>query len=240
MEGGTILKTAIVTGASSGIGQEICSVLIKKGYKVYALGRSFQNTFDNEEQFIPITMDLLDTGKMAEIITSIRKAEEIHLLVNNAGIGYFGPHEELNPKKIHEMVCVNFETPLIITQLLLRELKKNKGTVINISSITAKKSNTYGCAYGATKAGLTSFSSSLFDEVRKYGVKVVAIHPDMTKSNFYRNADFMEGESIDTYLLPEEIASAVEMIISQRDGVVISEITLQPQRHQLGKKPKTQ
>ena len=53
---------------------------------------------------------------------------------------------------------------MIITNLLLRDLKKNKGTIINISSITAEKTNPHGCAYGATKAGLTSFSHSLFEE----------------------------------------------------------------------------
>lgn len=78
---------------------------------------------------------------------------------------------------------------MIITNLLLRDLKKNKGTIINISSITAEKTNPHGCAYGATKAGLTSFSHSLFEEARKYGVRVVNLEPDMTDTNLYRNAD---------------------------------------------------
>ena len=77
---------------------------------------------------------------------------------------------------------------MIITNLLLRDLKKNKGTIINISSITAGKANPHGCAYGATKAGLTSFSHSLFEEARKYGVRVVNLEPDMTDTKLYRNA----------------------------------------------------
>lgn len=229
------MNTAIVTGASSGIGLAISEMLLKLDYRVYAFGRNYPKDIESLENFIPIACDLTNISLLTEHITRIRKQEHISLLVNNAGVGYFGPHEELNQKKIHEMVSVNVEVPLLLSQLLLRDLKKHKGIILNISSVTASKSNTYGCAYGATKAALTSFSASLFDEVRKYGVKVCTIHPDMTKSNFYRNADFKEGETPDTYLLPEEVAEAARMMITGREGLVLSEITLKPQLHRLQK-----
>ncbi|WP_072723204.1 SDR family NAD(P)-dependent oxidoreductase [Tepidibacter thalassicus] len=230
------MKTAIVTGASSGIGFEISKILIKLGYKVYGIGRDFSRNNIKNEYFIPIICDIMNISMLCEKIREIRKNEEIYILVNNAGVGYFGFHEELNPKKIHEMVVINFEAPLIITQLLLRDLKKNSGFIINISSITAKKSSVYGCAYGATKAGLSHFSNSLFDEARKYGLKVITIHPDITKSNFYRNANFQEGDTPESYIKPEEIAMAVEMILNQREGVVITDITLKPQKHMIKRK----
>lgn len=230
------MKAAIVTGASSGIGLEISRVLVRNGYKVFGFGRDFSNISLDSESFLPIFQELTDVTGLCKQITEIASREEISILVNNAGAGYFGPHEEMNPLKIHQMVTVNLEIPMVLTQLLLRELKKNTGIIINISSVTAHKSNTHGCAYGATKAGLSSFSRSLFEEVRKYGVKVIAIHPDMTKTNFYRNSDFNEGDTEDTYLLPKEIAETVEYVIKQRDGVVLSEITLQPQKHQIRRK----
>lgn len=125
---------------------------------------------------------------------------------------------------------------MILTCQLLRTLKKNRGYIINISSVTANASNPHGCAYGATKAGLSSFSRSLFDEARKYGVRVVTISPDMTQTNLYRNADFKEGEELESYLLPEEVACAVEYVLTQRDGLVISDITLKPQLHRIARK----
>lgn len=230
------MKAAIVTGASSGIGQEISKTLLSLGFKVYGIGRDFSKTNIKNDNFLPIACDVMNTNELCEKIEEIRKKETVYILVNSAGVGYFGPHEELNPKKIHEMVATNLEAPLIITQLLLRDLKKNSGFIINISSITAKKSSTYGCAYGATKAGLTHFSNSLFDEARKYGVKVIAIHPDMTKSNFYRNANFKEGDIPESYINPEEIAKAVEMVLNQREGIVITDITLKPQKHMIKRK----
>jgi short-subunit dehydrogenase len=230
------MKTALVTGASSGIGLEITRVLLNNQYKVYGIGRAFKEQIFSEQDFIPVICDVTNTQELSKKIAEIKASETISLLVNNAGVGYFGPHEELNAKKIQEMVRVNLEVPMLLTQMLLRDLKSQRGYIFNISSVTAGKSNTHGCAYGATKAGLTSFSKSLFDEVRKYGVKVVTIHPDMTQTNFYRNADFMEGHTEDTYLLPDEVAKAVEMILHQREGMLVSEITLQPQKHQINRK----
>lgn len=226
---------AIVTGASSGIGLEISKVLCRLGYEVFGIGRNFDTEF-TENSFHPIICDILDTENLCDTVKKIAANNCVTLLVNNAGTAYYGLHEELNVKKIQQMVRTNLEAPMILTCQLLRELKKNKGYIINISSVTANTSNPHGCAYGATKAGLSSFSRSLFDEARKYGVKVVTISPDMTKTNLYRNANFREGDEAESYLLPEEVAKTVEYVLSQRDGLVVSDITLKPQLHRITRK----
>lgn len=228
-------NAAIVTGASSGIGLEISRVLLRLGYEVFGIGRNFVIESE-EERFHKIVCDVLDTEKLCDIVKKIAAQNRVLVLVNNAGTAYYGLHEELNAKKIQQMVRTNLEVPMILTCRLLRELKKNRGYVINISSVTANGTNPHGCAYGATKAGLSSFSHSLFDEVRKYGVKVVTISPDMTKTSLYRNADFGEGDEEGSYLMPEEVAGAVEYVLSQREGLIISDITLKPQIHRIKRK----
>ena len=228
-------NAAIVTGASSGIGLEISRVLLRLGYEVFGIGRNFVIESE-EERFHKIVCDVLDTEKLCDIVKKIAAQNRVTVLVNNAGTAYYGLHEELNAKKIQQMVRTNLEVPMILTCRLLRELKKNRGYVINISSVTANGTNPHGCAYGATKAGLSSFSHSLFDEVRKYGVKVVTISPDMTKTSLYRNADFGEGDEEGSYLMPEEVAGAVEYVLSQREGLIISDITLKPQIHRIKRK----
>lgn len=232
------MNTALLTGATSGIGKAICDMLLNDGFCVYGIGRDFSKIPDicARENFHSITCDLLDTKKLSNLIKELTKTVSFTHLIHSAGVGYFGPHEELNPKKIHEMITVNLEVPMLLSNLLLRHLKKVNGTIVAISSVTAQKSNTHGCAYGATKAGLTNFHTSLFDEIRKYGVRVITIHPDMTQSDFYKNANFMEGEAEDTYLYPEEVAHALQMALKQREGILISELTIKPQRHQLRKK----
>ncbi len=230
-------KTAIVTGASSGIGYAISKTLSALGYELYGFGRNFKNTdWNTMDNAHPIVCDILDTDRLCAELKQITAQNQVHVLVNNAGVGYYGLHEELNPDKIKKLVRTNLEAPMILTQQLLRPLKKTAGYIINISSVTAGQSNPHGCAYGATKAGLASFSHSLFDEARKYGVKVVTISPDMTQTNLYRNADFREGDETESYLLPDDVAKAVEWILSQREGVIVTDITLKPQIHRIKRK----
>ncbi len=232
---------AIVTGASSGIGAAIAGRLCELGYEVFGFGRNFNGDFDKNglhktDRFHPVVCDLLDTDRMCSCVKEIASRYQVRVLVNNAGVGYYGLHEELSPAKIKELVRTNLEAPMILTGQLLRHFKQHAGVIINISSVTAGSSNPHGCAYGATKAGLTSFSHSLFDEARKYGVKVVTIAPDMTKTDLYRNADFREGDDAASYLLPDEVADAVEFAVSRREGLVVSDITLKPQLHRIMRK----
>lgn len=191
--------------------------------------------------FHPIVCDLLDMKKLLGVVTSLQKEwkqekRTFALLVNNAGTAYYGLHEELRPEGISEMVRVNLEVPMLLTQQLLRTLKQNHGAIINISSVTAIGSNPHGVAYGATKAGLLSFSRSLFDEARKYGVRVTAILPDMTDTQLYRHADFEADPAMDAHLEPADVADAVEYALSTRAGTCVPEIILRPQLHRIMKK----
>ena len=237
-------EAAIVTGASSGIGAAISARLCKMGYEVFGIGRSFGSSFAEQfpdvadnPLFHAVVCDLLDTEKMLKLVRGIAAEATVTLLVNNAGSAYYGLHEELSPKKIQEMVRTDLEVPMILSQQLLRGFKKNKGCIVNIASVTAQQSNPHGCAYGAVKAGLASFSRSLFDEARKYGVRVATVSPDMTKTELYRNADFTVREETESYLLPQDVAEAVAYIVGQREGVAVSEVTLRPQYHRIRRKP---
>jgi short-subunit dehydrogenase len=232
------MKTAVLTGASRGIGLALAKRLLSLGYKVYGLSRSWKDTNFSHENFIPVQCDVQDVNKLTEVIKSIEKEEpEINLLVNNAGVGYFGPHEQMPVKGIQTMVRTNLEAPLILCRLLLRALKKSQGTIITISSVTAKKVSTHGCAYAASKAGLSHFFNSLFEEIRKYGVKVTTIHPDMTKTSFYNNLDFTYEDEEDAVLLTDQIADAVEYVLSSGNNMVVNDITLRPQKNRIKRKP---
>ncbi len=247
-------EIAIVTGASSGIGAAIADMLLDLHYEVYGFGRHFPGEPENSsegssaqaapsteqrnfarEAFHPIVCDLLDTERVLQEIRRIEKQGKVTVLVNNAGVAYYGLHEELNPRKIKEMIRTNLELPLILTQALLRTLKKNHGAVVNISSVTALSSNPHGACYGAAKAGLSSFSRSLFDEARKYGLRVISILPDMTDTALYRNADFTVGEEVESRLDPAEVAEALRYALTVRPGLVVHELVLRPQLHRIRK-----
>lgn len=230
-------KTAIITGASSGIGLEAAKKLVAMDYLVYGFARDFSKTKWQNEHFIITECDVSDVKQLKRHLADlVEKKNSIDLLINNAGVGYFGPHEEIKTELIEEMVKTNLLAPLIVTRLLLRELKKSKGTIINISSITALKSSVFGAAYAATKAGLRHFGNSLFDEVRKSGVKVITINPDIVQTSFYDHLNFKEHEDPESYITAACVADAVETILMQRKGTILSEITIRPQKHLIQKK----
>ena len=222
-------KIALVTGASSGIGRAVSEALLQEGYEVDGIGRNFPD--DTAPGVHRLAYDLRDVAGLPAYLKAGLPGK-LSLLANCAGVAFFGPHETLSPAEIHEMVTVNTEVPILLSGLFLRDLKET-----GISSITAKQSdNTHGCAYGATKAALTNFSLSLFAEIRKSGVRVITIHPDLTDTALYRNADFRPAEDPDCVLSPEEVAEAALFALKVREGMAVNDITLRPQRNRIVRK----
>jgi len=173
--------------------------------------------------------------KLSNCLVKLKKIK-FDLIVNSAGIGHFGLHEEMNISKIKNMISINLQAPLVISQYFLRILKENKGIIINISSVTANKESPLASAYSATKAGLSQFSKSLFEEVRKNDVKVITVYPDMTKTNFYDNNTYFECDDDEkAYIKMEDIGNMIEFILNQSENIVFTDITIKPQRHKIKK-----
>ena len=224
----------LITGTSSGIGKAIALKLISEQHEVYGISRTSADI--NSSFFHEYLLDLTNIEALENLVKQLNKELSFDVLINNAGCGYYGLHEELNTAKIHEMITTNLEVPMVLCNLLMRTLKSNAGGIVNISSVTAKQHNPHGAAYGATKAGLTSLSASLFDEARKHGVRVIAIHPEMTDTSLYRNTDFGVFQGDGCYLTPEDVANAVMYAINSPTGTVINDITLNPQLHRIQRK----
>lgn len=208
---------AIVTGYSSGIGAEICKQLVASGYEV-----------------IRLQSRLEDRVSLSKEIKMILKNTDINLLINCAGIGIFEPHEEISIEKIEQLIAVNLTAPILLSNLVLRSLKKTKGHIINITSIEATRHSKYSALYTATKSGLRDFSLSLFEEVRKDGVKVTTINPDMTLTPFFDTLKFQPSKKDNTHLLPNEIAKVVLELI--QSNFVVTDITLRGQYFGIEKK----
>ena len=227
------MRTALITGTSSGIGLKIAENFLNQG--IYVIGLSRTQSPISHENFLNFCINLSDFNATEQLIKNLTKEYDISILVNNAGVGYYGLCEELSPSKIHEIISTNLEAPIMLSALLLRQFKKNNGTIINISSVTASKSNPHGAAYGASKAGLSNFGSSIFDEARKHGVRVITIEPDMTDTNLYRNADFSCSTEAGCYLDANDVADAVNYALNSG---CVTNITLKPQFHRIARKDK--
>lgn len=208
---------ALVTGYSSGIGKAIAEVLEAHGYEILKLHSRLEDLKSLEIE-------------MKEIL----KSDDIDVLVNCAGVGVFEPHEEISIETIEKLIDINLKAPIILTNLALRSLKKTKGHIINISSVEATRHSKFSATYTATKSGLRDFSLSLFEELRKSGVRVSSINPDMTDTNFFDNLKFAPSKEEKSHLIADEIAQGVMNIINL-DGVV-TDITIRPQYLKITKK----
>lgn len=229
------MKTAVVTGASSGIGKEISKRLLSLGYKVIGISRSITKDDFENENFIPFMADLSSETATLFACEYLSK-EDVSMLINCAGFGKFEPHEELNLKTITEMTFVNLTAPMLLTNAILRDLKKNDGYLININSIEAIRASKFAAVYSATKAGLKAFGDSLFEETRKSGLSVTNINPDMTQSSFYDTLRFETSSHEEEKLLTSDIADAVEHILSLRKGAVVSDYTIRSLKFGITKK----
>ena len=223
------MATAVVSGASSGIGKAIATRLESMGYKVIGIAR-------NECDVKSIECDFTDQKSVKKTLEFLKKDKSISVLVNAAGFGVFRPHEEISFKTISDMVDVNLKVPMQLSSELLRNLKQNEGVIINITSIEALKSSKYAALYSATKTGLKAFSSALFEEVRASGVNVININPDLTQTNFFENLHFQPSSSFDKTLLADDIADVVENSLNTRSGVAITDVTIRPQKFGILKK----
>jgi short-subunit dehydrogenase len=229
---------AVVTGASSGIGEAIARRLLAADWRVAGISRR-PGTIQHEG-YKHIEADLSSPAALSLAAETILREEgPLEVLINNAGVGYFAPHEELSMAQIEEMVRVNLLAPLLLSKILLRAIKSSQGWIINISSFSAHERSSFGAVYAATKAGLKHFSDSLFDEVRKSGTKIVTICPDITRTPFYDDLSFAPEDDPAAAIRPESIAETVIHILSQEDGAIVSEIVMRPQRLLLKKRKRS-
>lgn len=229
-------KSVLLTGATSGIGLAIGQRLAKEGYLVFGLGRDTDKVTKQTEGFSLYSCDITDTAALLAALKQFHGQFRAYpdIVIHSAGVAYYGLQETLSDAELKAMFRTNLEAPVLLTTHLLQPMKqRGYGHFIFLSSVTAERINPHGAAYGATKAALTSFAGSLFEEVRKNGIKVTTIQPDMTQSSLYRNADFTTDES--ACLFPEDIAEAVSFLLSQPEHLVTSKLTIQPQRHRIQK-----
>jgi len=229
------MKLAVVTGASSGIGRAISLRLLSLGYRVVGVSRSVDSNDFESDNFSALNVDLSDEKETLQLCQTLQK-ESAFILVNAAGFGRFEPHEELSSKTVIQMTFLNLTAPMLLTNALLRSLKKNGGYLININSIEAIRASKFAGVYSATKAGLKAFSDSLFEETRRSELSITNINPDMTESHFYDDLRFETSKKEDEKLLVSDIADALEHILSMRKGAVVSDYTIRSLKFGISKK----
>jgi NAD(P)-dependent dehydrogenase (short-subunit alcohol dehydrogenase family) len=180
-------KTAVVTGASSGIGKASAEALAQAGYTVFGTSR---RPGSGSNRVTMLECDVTDDASVQALISSVLlRTGRIDVLVNNAGLGLFGGAEESSIGQVKDLFDVNLFGTVRVTNAALPAMRqRGRGRIINISSILGLVPAPYSAYYAATKHALEGYSESLDHELRAFNIRVSLIEPAYTRSVFDRNA----------------------------------------------------
>jgi short-subunit dehydrogenase len=223
--------TALITGASSGIGAIYADRLARRGFDLILVARNGERLRALADRLVEATgrrvetlaSDLTDSQDLARIEATLREREDITMLVNNAGVGATAPLLDSDITKMEEIITLNV---VALTRLAYAVapafVRRGAGTIINIASIVAIVPERLNGVYGGSKAYVLAFSQSLQHELSDKGVRVQAVLPGATATEFWTIA------GLPVEHLPQEIVmSAEDMVdaalagLDQGEGVTI-------------------
>lgn len=220
---------ALVTGASSGIGEATAQRLATAGYKVY--GTSRRGTQPGQRSFEMLPLDVTSDESVEAAVTAlIRQEGRIDLLVNNAGFGVApAGAEESSIEQAKAIFETNFFGIVRMTRAVVPHMRRQgSGRIINIGSVLGFLPMPYGALYAATKHAVEGYSESLDHELRTRGIRVSVIEPAYTKTRF--DANFLAADSqLDEY---REVRARVDKVLHEvmataDEPAVVADVVLQ-------------
>lgn len=193
-------QTALITGATSGIGHELAKLFAADGYNLVLVARNRSplsamitrmELLYPDQQFTYIEKDLSIDGAAEEIYQeTTSKGIIINVLVNDAGIGEAGKFAETDLKKNLEIIHVNIVALMSLTHLYLKDmLQRNEGRILQLASVASFSPNPLLSVYAASKAFVLSFTDALINEIQDTKVTMTALAPDATDTGFFTNAN---------------------------------------------------
>ena len=219
--------TALVTGATHGIGRATALALGRAGYRVGVCAR----TTAKVDAFVAelAAEGVQAAGAVASAVPRLVEAlGEFGVLVNNAGVLIARPFEELSLEDWDVTMATNLRSLYLVTRAVLPGMRRRReGTVVNVASLAGRNGFAGGTAYAASKHGVLGFSRSLMLEVRKEGIRVVTICPGSVDTGMLRGQPMLKSEP-ERILRPEDVADAILHAVQLPDRAMVSELDIRP------------
>lgn len=226
-------KIALITGASRGIGLAIARSLAGLGAKVALCARDSKKletaAAGLKQAGASVVAIRADVRSADEIASLVRETERslgpIEILVNNAGIGYFAPVQEASEANWDAVLDTNLKAVFLLSKAVAPGMiQRRGGHIINIGSLSGKSAFAGGAIYCASKWGLLGLTQCMAEDLRPHGVRVSAVLPGSVATDFSPHT----GKDTSKMLQPEDVAHAVESIVTQAPRSFISEVLIRP------------
>jgi len=212
------MKATLITGASSGIGEAFARRLAAEGHNLVLVARSEkklakicdQLMADHEILAHYVAIDLNDYQADLRLFKETEHhGIEVEWLINNAGFGSMGDFSELDIERELEMISLNVMALVALTHRYLEKMRARKsGTIINVSSTAGFQPIPFMATYAATKSFVTSFSEAIAEENRPHGIRVLALCPGATETNFFNASKIEHPVKVKGTQTPEEVVEA--------------------------------
>lgn len=224
-------KIAVITGAGSGLGASLTRQLSDLGYHLCLLGRNesklevVTHSLSNDDYSIH-TLDVSNYKEVKDVFDEIQSTlGDIHLLVNNAGMGAFHLLEDINEKDIDAMIDVNLKGTIYCTQQVISSMKKNnEGVIANIISTAGLEGKINETVYCASKFGAKGFTESLLVELKDTNIQVFGAYMGGMKTEFWD--DILTEEQAEHLMDPEDIADIIIGNIKKRNKLNVEKVVI--------------
>lgn len=225
------MKATLITGASSGIGEAFARRLAEEKHDLVLVARSEEKlrTLRDElmaehkitAHFIAIDLTGFEADKQLFEETE-NNGIEVDWLINNAGFGSMGDFAKLDLEKELQMIDLNISCLISLTHRYLQKMRERKsGTIINVSSAAGFQPIPFMATYAASKAFVTAFSEAVAEENRPFGIRVMALCPGSTKTNFFEASNIDRALNVKGQQTPEEVVeTALQGVAGGRSKIV--------------------
>jgi NAD(P)-dependent dehydrogenase (short-subunit alcohol dehydrogenase family) len=226
-------STCVVTGGSTGIGYAICHALGERGARITFCGVNEGRLREARDRLAEdgidvaaVPCDVRDEASVASFAKQVRGPVDV--LVNNAGLAHFAPLTDLTIEQYDETMAVNVRGMFLVTKAFLPAmLSRGSGNIVNVASLAGRNGFVGGTAYTASKHAVLGFSKSLMLEVRKQGVRVMAVCPGSVDTPFFDRAG-VERDNLDRVLRPEDVAATILANLELPERALVSELDIRP------------